>query len=57
MGPPRPPIAPRSYRSETRYTATSDIMLFHGQRPLNAPAAFDARAVQANLAAHIQRPH
>lgn len=56
VGPPLPPIAPRHYQQETRYTATSDVMMFNGLRPLNAPAAFDARAVQANLAHQIQRP-
>src|SRR5262249_49317328 len=57
VGPPLPPIAPRRYRSETRYVATSDIMMFRGVRPLNAPSAFDARAVQNNLASRIQRSH
>lgn len=57
VGPPRPPVAPRRYRSETRYTASSDIMMFRGLAPHNMPAAFDARAVQVNLAAQIARPH
>ena len=57
VGPPMPPIAPRRYRSETRYVATSDIMMFQGVRPPNAPAAFDARAVAFNLGSQIQRPH
>lgn len=57
VGPPLPPIAPRRYREETRYAATSDVMMFRGMRPPNAPAAFDARSVHANLAAQIQRPH
>jgi hypothetical protein len=56
-GPPLPPMMPRRYRSETRFTATSDIMLFEGAPPLNTPAAFDARSVQANLASQIQRSH
>jgi hypothetical protein len=56
VGPPMPPIAPRRYRSEARFIATSDIMMFRGVRPLNVPAAFDARTVQANLITQIRRP-
>jgi hypothetical protein len=56
-GPPLPPIAPRRFHTEARYAATSDILLFKGVRPANAPTAFDARAVQANLAASIARTH
>lgn len=56
VGPPLPPIAPRRYQQETRYTVTSDVMMFRGVRPPNAPAAFDARAIQANFASHIERP-
>jgi hypothetical protein len=56
VGPPLPPIAPRRYREEVRYDATSDILLFHGATPVNTPAAFDARAITANFATQIQRP-
>lgn len=56
-GLPAPPIvAPRRYREITSYTAVSDIILHRGPRPENA-AAFDARAVHANLAGRISRPH
>ena len=56
VGPMLPPVAPRRYREQTRYLATSDVMLFHGARPIEVATAFDARAVQANLAGRIERP-
>ncbi len=56
-GPPLPPIAPRRFHTETRYAATSDILMFKGAHPTNTPAAFDARSVRANLAAHVVRTH
>lgn len=57
-GPPAPPILPpRGYREMTRYQAMSDIIMGKGPRPAGNASAFDARAIQANLAHRIQRPH
>lgn len=47
---------PTSYREVTRYEATAEIAYFHGTKPANDPAAFDAREVQANLQGRIVRP-
>jgi hypothetical protein len=54
-GPPGP-LAPRRYRETARYQAVSDIVMRRGPRPIEAANAYDARTVQANLAAHIARP-
>ncbi len=50
-GPPRM----ASYNEESPYTAVSDIIMHNGVRP-PAASAFDARTVQANLAARERRP-
>lgn len=56
-GPPAPPIVPVwRYREVTSYSAVSDVIMHHGAMPANAPNAFNARAVYANLAWRISRP-
>ncbi|MEI7931463.1 MAG: hypothetical protein WCI21_00165 [Alphaproteobacteria bacterium] len=40
----------------TRYQASAEIFLGHGEKPANDPRAFDAHEVVANLEPTIQRP-
>jgi hypothetical protein len=39
-----------------KFEATAEIQMHHGAKPADDPAAFDARAVIANLRPHIQYP-
>jgi hypothetical protein len=55
-GPPLPPIAPRRYREVSRHQAVSEILMYRGARP-NAPNAYDARVVHANLGWRVTRPN
>jgi len=57
VGPPLPPIAPRRYRQSARHQAVSDIVMRRGPRPSGMTNSYDARAVRANLAPRIARPH
>jgi hypothetical protein len=47
-----------AYESDdiTRYKADAEILLGHGKKPADNPAAFDAHEVSANLAPTIARP-
>lgn len=47
---------PDTYREVTRYRAEAEIAMFHGQKPADNAAAYDAREVQHNLEGHITRP-
>jgi hypothetical protein len=40
----------------TRFKANAEILMGHGKKPADNPAAFDARDVQANLAPTIAKP-
>lgn len=40
----------------TRFKADAEILMGHGKMPVNNPAAFDARDVQAHLAPTIAKP-
>jgi hypothetical protein len=40
----------------SRYKANAEILLGHGKKPADNPAAFDAHEVSANLAPTIARP-
>jgi hypothetical protein len=54
-GPPLPPIGPKRTEDVTRYTATSEIIMYKGARPAEKPEAYDARTVQTNLQWRIVR--
>lgn len=43
-------------RTAERFTASAEIVLRRGAKPADDPRAFDARAVQQNLAPLIRRP-
>jgi hypothetical protein len=45
-----------SYREVPRHQAVADVAMFYGVRPPLAANAYDARAVQANLAPRIKHP-
>ena len=47
---------PQDYREVTRYRAEAEIAMYHGQKPADNAAAYDARDVQHNLEGHIVRP-
>jgi hypothetical protein len=44
------------YRPIARYTATANIVLYHGRKPANKVAAYDARDVVQRLGPTIRRP-
>jgi hypothetical protein len=43
-------------RTIERFEATAEVVMYRGAKPAGDPAAFDARAVIANLGPRIQRP-
>ena len=45
-----------TYTEVTRYEASAEIIMNSGEKPQDEPRAFDAREVQKNLAARIERP-
>jgi len=45
-----------TYREVSSHNAAVDILMFNGAKPAHLANAFDARAVQSNLAGSIQRP-
>lgn len=44
-------------RTIEKYETSAEIVMGHGPKPVGEKRAFDARAVQANLASKIIRPH
>ncbi len=55
-GPPLPPlpIGPKRETEVTRYTASSEIIMFKG-KPADQPTAYDARVTQTNLQFKVAR--
>ena len=47
---------PASYREITRFEASAEIAMFHGQKPAENANAFDARDVVANLGPRVHTP-
>ncbi len=45
-----------TYHPISRYTITADIVLYHGQKPVNKVNAYDARDVIQRLGPTIRRP-
>lgn len=51
--PPGPPLLPGRKTEQTRYVASSEIIMFRGTRSSDQPDAYDARTTMANLRARI----
>jgi len=54
-GPPLPPLLPGKKQEQSRYVASSEIVMFKGARPDGQTDAYDARVTMANLRWRIAR--